>query len=534
MDSRHYRKGNSQADGQEDWEYEEYDDLNQLIEHYRRRSENSEETGYQKRRSQEDRYSEDRYQENHYQKDRYHKNRYRENPYQENRYQEDFDPEDAYDDSDEEDPEEEEDDYARQYFEREKRNLRRSENQKIREKQLKNKKRGAIIGVIAAAVVVFLLAANFASSKEEANAEDSVELTSTVSEETTEETVEDAESGNGEEEAVLLTSAEEVEEEEEEAEPLYAYYETDSTLMMGASETDISIYDAQRHISSSSGETYGDEGDSESSDDGSSAALAEDYVDSQYVILIDADTSEIIAERNAYDKIVPASMTKVMTLLVAVEQMEDPEDAMEDTFTVTQEICDEAYLSGSSFVGYGVGDVATVEDLLYGTILPSGADAAMALAEYTAGTQDAFVELMNEKAQELGISDTTHFSNVIGLYDDYNNYSTPYDMCVIMNAAIDNDLCREILSTRTWTTQAIMNNPDGTEISNWFLRRIEDHVSNAELICGKTGYVSESGNCAVSYMEKTDGSRYIACTALTYSSWRCIYDHAALYDYYAE
>lgn len=533
MDSRHYRKGNFQADGQEDWEYEEYDDLNQLIEHYRRRSGNSEETGYQKRRSQEDRYSEDRYQENHYQKDRYHKNRYRENPYQENRYQEDFDPEDAYDDSDEEDPEEEEDDYARQYFEREKRNLRRSENQKIREKQLKNKKRGAIIGVIAAAVVVFLLAANFASSKEEANAEDSVELTSTVSEETTEETMEDAESGNGEEEAVLLTSAEEVEEEEE-AEPLYAYYETDSTLMMGASETDISIYDAQRHISSSSGETYGDEGDSESSDDGSSAALAEDYVDSQYVILIDADTSEIIAERNAYDKIVPASMTKVMTLLVAVEQMEDPEEAMEDTFTVTQEICDEAYLSGSSFVGYGVGDVATVEDLLYGTILPSGADAAMALAEYTAGTQDAFVELMNEKAQELGISDTTHFSNVIGLYDEYNNYSTPYDMCVIMNTAIDNDLCREILSTRTWTTQAIMNNPEGTEISNWFLRRIEDHVSNAELICGKTGYVSESGNCAVSYMEKTDGSRYIACTALTYSSWRCIYDHAALYDYYAE
>ena len=341
----------------------------------------------------------------------------------------------------------------------------------------------------------------------------------------------------------------------------YYYYETEDTIDLGESLTDISIYDSQRHISSSSSDStdsdetnvsedgsagaesetstvYGDSSDetSDSSDsEDETAATDDDYIDSQYVILINADTGEILAERNAYERIIPASMTKVMTLLVAIEAMEDYETAITDTFTITQAITDESYLSGSSFVGYGVDDVATVEDLLYGTILPSGADAALALAEYTAGSKDAFVELMNAKCVELGISETTHFTNVIGLYDDGENYSTPYDMCVIMNAAIDNEYCQAILSQRTWTTQAIMNNPDGTTISNWFLRRAEDHIDNWEILCGKTGFVNESGNCAVSYMKSSvTGTNYIACTALTYSSWRCIYDHAAIYNYYTE
>ena len=373
----------------------------------------------------------------------------------------------------------------------------------------------------------------------------------------------------------------------------YYYYETADTIDLGESATDISIYDSQRHITSSSTEeesggessdadasgsaegedasdqsateadgsageseagdasgsadgdsesgtetVYGDSSDESAEDSessGETTATDDDYIDSQYVIVVNADTGEIIAERNAYEQIIPASMTKVMTLLVAIEAMEDYETAITDTFTITQEITDESYLSGSSFVGYGVGDVATVEDLLYGTILPSGADAALALAEYTAGSKEAFVELMNEKCEELGISETTHFTNVIGLYDDGENYSTPYDMCVIMNAAIDNEYCQAILSQRTWTTQAIMNNPDGTTISNWFLRRAEDHIDNWEILCGKTGFVNESGNCAVSYMKSSvTGTNYIVCTALTYSSWRCIYDHAAIYNYYTE
>ncbi len=327
----------------------------------------------------------------------------------------------------------------------------------------------------------------------------------------------------------------------------YAFVETDRTVDLGESLTDISIYDAQRGITTTtSGETAQETGDTaesateetsaedtsaegESTD--SSSAKASNYVDSQYAILVNATTGEILAERRAFERMVPASMTKVMTLLVAVEAMEDPEASMKDTVTITQEICDEAYLSGSSFVGYGVGDTATVEDLLYGTILPSGADAAMALAEYTAGSQEAFAEKMNEKARELGIAETTHFTNCVGLYNE-NHYSTAYDMAVIMRAAVDNDLCRTILSTHTWTTAAFKDNPDGSTISNWFLRRIEDHPTGGTVLCGKTGFVNESGNCAVSYEVGDDGNDYIACTALTYNLWRCIYDHVALYKEY--
>ena len=96
-------------------------------------------------------------------------------------------------------------------------------------------------------------------------------------------------------------------------------------------------------------------------------------------------------------------------------------------------------------VGWQIGDTPTIRSLLYGTILPSGADAAQALAIYTAGSEEAFVELMNKKLAELGISDTAHFTNAVGAYDE-DHYCTALDMATILRAAIDNELCREVLS----------------------------------------------------------------------------------------
>ena len=504
----------------------------------------------------------------------------------------------------------EEEDWYPEYPDEEDRRIRaqrRRERKARREAQLR-RQRARMMAAIAAGVgiVIVVLVLVFglrgcAAREDGADAgtsfDESAETGSSLAEDTgdTSEDVSEEDQGDGADDAggedsSVSDSADAGEESGTDAAALtlpYYYYETADTIDLGESATDISIYDSQRHITStadssdstegedasdqsaadSSGEAdgsgseeesgagdasgtadgdsesgaetvYGDSSDESAEDSESSdetSATDDDYIDSQYVIVVNADTGEIIAERNAYERIIPASMTKVMTLLVAIEAMEDYESAITDTVTITQAITDESYLSGSSFVGYGVDDVATVEDLLYGTILPSGADAALALAEYTAGSKEAFVELMNEKCEELGISETTHFTNVIGLYDDGENYSTPYDMCVIMNAAIDNEYCQAILSQRTWTTQAIMNNPEGTTISNWFLRRAEDHIDNWEILCGKTGFVNESGNCAVSYMKSSvTGTNYIACTALTYSSWRCIYDHAAIYNYYTE
>lgn len=147
-------------------------------------------------------------------------------------------------------------------------------------------------------------------------------------------------------------------------------------------------------------------------------------------------------------------MTKVLTLLVAVEHVSN----LSDTFTITREITDYSYSHDCSAVGFDENETVTVKDLLYGTILPSGGDAAAGLACYVSGSLDGFVELMNQKLQELGLSGSAHFTNCVGLYDD-NHYCTLYDLAVIMEAAMDNELCREILNARTYVTSSTEQHP---------------------------------------------------------------------------
>lgn len=261
----------------------------------------------------------------------------------------------------------------------------------------------------------------------------------------------------------------------------------------------------------------------------SGTAAPPEEVNSTNVIFIDLESGDILAERGSSERINPASMTKVLTLLVAAEHITD----LDDTFTMTIEITDYSYSNDCSSVGFSVGEVITVRDLLYGTILPSGGDAAVALATYVAGSHEAFVELMNEKLEQLGLSDTAHFTNCVGLYDA-DHYCTVYDMAMIMEAALDNELCREVLSEHTYTTSATTEHPEGITISNWFLRRIEDKDTGGEVICAKTGTVAQSGSCAVSYGMDASGREYVCATTGAHSSWRCIYDHVALYKAYAE
>lgn len=256
-----------------------------------------------------------------------------------------------------------------------------------------------------------------------------------------------------------------------------------------------------------------------------------DEVISSNVIFIDVGSGEVLAQREMNQIIDPASMTKIMTVLVAAEQIE--EDDLTDKVPITIDITDYAYSNDCSAVGFSENERVTVEDLFYGTILPSGADAALALAVYAAGSQDAFVELMNEKLEELGLSDTAHFTNCVGLYDE-EHYCTVYDMAMILEAAVDDPFCRKVLSEHTYTTSATSEHPEGITISNWFLRRIEDKETGAEIVCGKTGYVVQSGNCAASYGEDADGNGYICVTADSTSAWRCIYDHVAMYSTYTE
>ena len=246
-------------------------------------------------------------------------------------------------------------------------------------------------------------------------------------------------------------------------------------------------------------------------------------------VLIDEENNTIIAGKEEKQRISPASMTKVLTVLVAAEQLEETQ--LEDTFTMTREITDYGYINDCSSVGFLEGEEVAVKDLFYGTILQSGADAAVGLATYVAGSHEAFVEMMNKKLDSLGIGTTSHFTNCVGIYDE-NHYSTVYDMAVIMKAAISNEFCKKVLSEHTYTTASTPQHPEGITISNWFLRRIEDKDAGGTVLCAKTGFVNESGSCAVSYGNFKDGTPYICVTVGAYSSWRCIYDHVEIYNRY--
>lgn len=256
-----------------------------------------------------------------------------------------------------------------------------------------------------------------------------------------------------------------------------------------------------------------------------------DGINSGYAVVIDLQSDTILAEKNARAVISPASMTKIMTLLVAVENLK----SLSDTVSITIEITDYCYVNGCSVVGYEIGETVTVQELLYGTILPSGADASLALAAYVAGSQEAFVELMNQKAEELGLSETTHFTNCVGIYDE-KHHCTVYDMAMILKAAMDNDLCRQVLSAHTYQTAPTEQHPEGQPLSNWFLRRIEDHDTEQAVraVGAKTGYVVQSGSCAASWGEDDAGNRYICVTGDASSSWQAIFDHVTLYGEYCK
>ena len=252
-------------------------------------------------------------------------------------------------------------------------------------------------------------------------------------------------------------------------------------------------------------------------------------VNSTNVVFVDLSSGDILAQSGYKELINPASMTKVLTVLVAAEHV----DNLDDTFTMTIDITDYSFSNDCSNVGFEVGEVVTVRDLFYGTILPSGGDAAVGLATYVAGSHEAFVDMMNDKLRELGLASTAHFTNCVGLFDE-EHYCSVYDMAMIMEAALENELCREVLGARTYTTTATPEHPQGITISNWFIRRIEDKNTGGKILGAKTGFVNQSGNCAVSYGVDNAGNGYVCVTTGAHSSWRCIYDHVAIYKKYAK
>ena len=249
---------------------------------------------------------------------------------------------------------------------------------------------------------------------------------------------------------------------------------------------------------------------------------------SSSAVLVDVQSGTVLAEKGMDEKIYPASMTKVMTLLVAAENLPD----LDATFTMTQAIIDPLYLAGASMAGYVNGETVTMRDLLYGAVVPSGAEATEALAQAVAGSEEAFVAMMNEKAAALGLANT-HFMNTSGLHDE-NHYSTVREIALILQAALENETCAEILSAENYRANETEQHPDGLAMTNKFLYRVhhEYALNGAEITAAKTGYTAEAMNCCASAGTTPDGRSVICVTANAWTGEFCIEDHIALYTKY--
>lgn len=220
------------------------------------------------------------------------------------------------------------------------------------------------------------------------------------------------------------------------------------------------------------------------------AAAAELKITGSSGIIYCSDTNEVIWEKNADSKLEPASMTKLMTALLVVENL-----SLDQEVTVTAE----AAAMPETKLYLQEGEKITVENLLYGLLLESGNDAAVALAIAVAGSVEDFAKMMNERAAELGCT-ATHFVNPHGLEDD-DHYSTARDMVLIAREALDNETVRKIAGTAEYTIPATNSYQERKlATTNFFLKGIDKEIDGKKLkvdkyegvFGGKTGYVGEN------------------------------------------
>jgi D-alanyl-D-alanine carboxypeptidase (penicillin-binding protein 5/6) len=248
--------------------------------------------------------------------------------------------------------------------------------------------------------------------------------------------------------------------------------------------------------------------------------------DAKNAILINVDDNEVVAYRDEHVQLYPASLTKIMTLVVAVENIDD----LSATVPITYEMVAPYIALDASRAGFEPDETPTLRDVLYGMILCSGADASLAAAEYVAGSEKAFVKLMNEKCDEIGLKHT-HFTNVVGLHDK-NNYSTAEDIAVLLEYAVQNDTCREILSALDYKVAPTEQNPEGLEFSSTlFSRMYGDEMPGVKVLGGKTGFTDEAGNCIATFAD-ANGKTYILVLCGGTTNWNNVYNTLSAYSEY--
>lgn len=239
-----------------------------------------------------------------------------------------------------------------------------------------------------------------------------------------------------------------------------------------------------------------------------SQALSSLKLNSRYLMVIDLADQQVLYEKNSDKKLYPASLTKVLSAIVALDNAAD----LQQKVTITKKDIEGLEEAHASVAGLEVGDTLTIEDLLYALILPSGADGANALGNHLNGSVSDFVEDMNQKAVAMGMVNT-HFQNATGLHDK-QHYTTLQDIKKMMDHAWKNPTFRKVLTTLQYTIPSNKQHPKGLKLESTLLHYSEDlSFDGGKIIGGKSGFTPEAGYCLISVAEMDDGKQYMVISA---------------------
>lgn len=259
-------------------------------------------------------------------------------------------------------------------------------------------------------------------------------------------------------------------------------------------------------------------------DDKTKDISAETSIKSAAVALIDITDNRTVAGKNMDTKIYPASMTKVMTLLVACENAKDPNALLTVTEAMVQKYNKSENKGASVSFTWSIGDQVTVEDALHMVIYKSDTYACWLLADYVAGGEAEFVDLMNDKAGVLGLT-STNFTNCTGLYNE-NHYTTAREMSAIMAAVMNNETATAVITRTDMYTADIYQNGEKNKTvsmwSDWYRGRLEEYKwgaaaayyagngSDIKIVAGKTGWETVPTSCFVtSAYDDVTGRKYV-------------------------
>ena len=261
--------------------------------------------------------------------------------------------------------------------------------------------------------------------------------------------------------------------------------------------------------------------DLELKNQGSASKKAAVTVTSEAAILMEAQTGPVIFEKNQDEWVSPASITKILTTLIAIEHSRPSEKV---TFSENAVYGIE---QGSSNIGIRLGENLTMEDCLYGMMLESANEVCVAVAEHISGSVDAFVELMNQKAASLGCTNT-HFTNPNGLPDE-NHYTTAHDMALIAQAAYNNATFRKVCQTTTYCIGKTNKCGEERWLSNHHKMLPDRDYTYEGCTGGKTGFTQAALNTLVTYAERN--GRRLVCVSLRTNGRQIYTDTASLLDY---